>query len=63
MLKLTVKPGDAIKIDDEIVITITQSTYNRIQMEIDAPPQISISREKREVPDTKILVVKGNRMV
>lgn len=62
MLKLTIKPGESIKIDDAR-ITVTQSTYNRIQLEIDAPPEINIRREKTEAPAKKIIIVKGNNKV
>lgn len=63
MLKLTIKPGDSVKIDDDVKVTVTQSTYNRIQLEIEAPPEVLIRREKREVPKTSVIIVKGNRMV
>lgn len=59
MLKLTIKPGESIKID-EARVTVTQSTYNRIQLEIDAPPEIRIHRERQEAPAKKIIIVKGS---
>lgn len=62
MLKLAIKPGESIKIDNARV-TVTQSTYNRIQLEIDAPPEIMIRREKIEAPAQKIVIVKGNKKV
>lgn len=60
MLKLTIKPGESIKINDARV-TVTQSNYNRIQLEIDAPPEIAIHREKAAAPAKKIIIVKGNK--
>ncbi len=63
MLKLTIKPGDSVKIDDDVTVTVTQSTYNRIQLEIEAPPDVLIRREKREAPKTPVIIVKGNRMM
>ncbi|MCD7724865.1 MAG: carbon storage regulator [Clostridiales bacterium] len=60
MLKITIKPGDSIAID-RAKVKVTQSTYNRIQLEIDAPPEIAIRREKAESPAPRVVVVKGEK--
>lgn len=57
MLKLALKPGESLKIGDHVKVTVMLSTYNRIQLMIDAPTEIDIQREKLAKPK---IVVKGN---
>ena len=59
MLKLALKPGESLKIGDDVKMTVMLSTYNRIQLMIDAPREINIQREKTEQP--KIIVAAGGR--
>ena len=44
MLVLTRKPGEKIRIGDEIVLTVIEIKGNRIKLGIDAPNDISIVR-------------------
>ena len=44
MLVLTRKPGEKIRIGDEIVLTVIEIKGNRIKLGIDAPTDVSIVR-------------------
>ncbi|MCC9605414.1 carbon storage regulator [Blastopirellula sp. JC732] len=44
MLVLTRKPGETIRIGDDIVITISQLKGGRVRVGIDAPPEMGIRR-------------------
>ncbi len=59
MLKLTIKPGESVRIGEDVKILLTTSTYNRIQLEIEAPEEVRIQRQKAEVPKSQIFIVKG----
>ena len=61
MLKLALKPGETLKIGDKVKVTVMLSTYNRIQLMIDAPREINIQREKPE--KSRIIVVAGKERV
>lgn len=58
MLKLTVKPGESVKIGEDIKIVLTTSTYSRAQIEIDAPEDIKICRQKVKTPNSRIIIVR-----
>ncbi|EAQ80162.1 carbon storage regulator [Blastopirellula marina] len=53
MLVLTRKPGETIRIGDDIVITISQLKGGRVRIGIDAPPEMGIRRGELEVRDEK----------
>ena len=42
MLRLTRKPGEAIQIGDNIVITILDGKYNLVEAGIEAPDDVEI---------------------
>ena len=46
MLVLSRKPGEAIHIDEEIVITVLEVRPNRIRLGIDAPPAVRVQRQE-----------------
>lgn len=46
MLVLSRKHGESIRIHDEIVITVVQLSRGRVQLGIEAPPDVPIHREE-----------------
>ena len=46
MLVLTRKPGEKIRIDADITITVIEVRGNKIKLGIDAPSDVSILREE-----------------
>ncbi len=59
MLKLSLKPGESLKIGNDVKVTVVLSTHQRIQLQIDAPREVDIRREKMDAP--KIVISSGNR--
>lgn len=59
MLKLSLRLGESIKIGDDVKVTVMMSNYNRIQLQVDAPKEINISREKREQQEKAQIVMAG----
>lgn len=53
MLVLTRKPGETIRIGDDIVITISQLKGGRVRVGIDAPPEMGIRRGELAVNTPK----------
>ncbi|UUO07988.1 carbon storage regulator [Blastopirellula sp. J2-11] len=53
MLVLTRKPGETIRIGDDIVVTISQLKGGRVRIGIDAPPEMGIRRGELELRDEK----------
>jgi len=44
MLVITRKEGERIVIDDDIVITVVETTRGSVRIGIEAPPELSITR-------------------
>lgn len=59
MLKLSLKPGESLKIGNDVKVTVVLSTHQRIQLQIDAPREVDIRREKMDAP--KIVICAGNK--
>ncbi len=52
MLVLSRKKGEAIRIGDDVVITILESDTGRVKVGIDAPPEVKVLRaELKTKPD------------
>tara|TARA_Y100001963_G_scaffold31208_1_gene42902 strand:+ start:989 stop:1171 length:183 start_codon:yes stop_codon:yes gene_type:complete len=52
MLVLSRKKGEAIRIGDDVVITILESDTGRVKVGIDAPPEVKVLRaELKTRPD------------
>jgi carbon storage regulator len=63
MLVLTRKPGESIRIGDNIKLTIVDVDGNNIKIGIDAPRTVAIHREevyKRILDENKKAVSSGN---
>ena len=58
MLKLSLKPGESLKIGEDVKVTIVLSTHQRIQLQIDAPRDVDIRRVKMDAPR---IVIAGSR--
>ncbi len=58
MLKLSLKPGESLKIGEDVKVTVVLSTHQRIQLQIDAPREVDIRREKMDTPR---IVIAGSR--
>ena len=54
MLVLSRKPGETIRIGDEIVCTVLAATHNRVRLGITAPVHLSIVRGKSRLPPAKV---------
>ena len=46
MLVLSRKRGEAIRIDDDIVVTVVQLGRGRVQLGVEAPAHVSVNREE-----------------
>ena len=51
MLILTRKVGESIRIGDDIVVTVTKLSGNRVQFGVEAPKDIRIVRGELQTPD------------
>ena len=62
MLVLTRKPGESIRIADDIVVKIIEIGKNRIRIGIDAPPEVSVLRNEvyEQIQQENILSSKGS---
>ncbi len=60
MLKLTLKPGESLKVGDDVKLTVIVSTHHRIQLQVNAPKEVDIRRIKMEAPQ---IVVTGSRQM
>ncbi len=65
MLKLAMKPGDSIRIGEEIRVQLPEDVGYNVHLLVDAPREIEIKRQKREEPaevsvkKEKVYVVKN----
>lgn len=48
MLVLSRKPGEQLRIGDDIIVTVTKSTGNRVTIGIEAPSEVRIMRGEIE---------------
>ncbi|WP_146435322.1 carbon storage regulator [Blastopirellula retiformator] len=55
MLVLTRKPGETIRIGDDIVITINQLRGGRVRVGIDAPKHVSVACGELDPPSQQQL--------
>jgi carbon storage regulator len=46
MLVLTRRPGESIRIADDIEVTVLQASGNRVKLSFDAPKDVSICRSE-----------------
>jgi len=46
MLVLTRKPGENIRIDDDVKITVLEVRGGQVKLGIDAPPTVKVHREE-----------------
>lgn len=46
MLKLTLRPGEFLKVGDDVKVIIAGGTAGNIRVLVDAPPSINIARSK-----------------
>ncbi|QXZ16069.1 carbon storage regulator CsrA [Pseudomonas sp. AO-1] len=46
MLILTRKPGETIRIDDNISVTVLGATGQQVRLGIDAPAEVEVHREE-----------------
>jgi len=53
MLVLSRKHGESIIIGDDVIVTITQISGDRVRVGVDAPRQIPIMRGELVPPDVK----------
>jgi len=62
MLVLTRKPGESIRIADDIVVKIIEIGKNRIRIGIDAPPDVSVLRNEvyEQIQQENILSSRGS---
>lgn len=62
MLVLTRKPGESIRIGDDIVVKIIEIGKNRIRIGIDAPPGVSVLRNEiyEQIQQENILSSRGS---
>ena len=62
MLVLTRKPGESIRIADDIVVKIIEIGKNRIRVGIDAPPDVSVLRNEvyEQIQRENILSSRGS---
>jgi carbon storage regulator len=62
MLVLTRKPGESIRIADDIVVKIIEIGKNRIRVGIDAPPDVSVLRNEvyEQIQQENILSSRGS---
>lgn len=58
MLKLAMKPGDSIRIGEEIKVQLPEDIGCNIHLLVDAPREVEIKRQKRAEPE-KIAAQKG----
>lgn len=58
MLKLAMRPGDSIRIGEEIKVQLPEDMGCNIHLLVDAPREVEIKRQKREEPE-KISAKKG----
>lgn len=59
MLILTRKPGEQIKIGDNITVAIVGVKGNQVRLGVSAPKDVSVDRE--EIRDRKDAEVRGER--
>ena len=59
MLKLAMKPGDSIRIGEEIKVKLPEDMGCNIHLLVDAPREVEIKRQKREESE-KILTKKDS---
>lgn len=52
-LSVTRRPGQQVRIGDDIYITVTKLRGNLIRLVIDAPPAISIERVEADSQDSE----------
>ncbi|MCA9100619.1 MAG: carbon storage regulator [Pirellulales bacterium] len=52
MLVLSRKPGQQLRVGDDIIITITQVRKGRVSIGIEAPAEVAIRREEIPPPAT-----------
>ncbi len=62
MLVLTRKPGESIRIADDIIVKIIEIGKNRIRVGIDAPPDVSVLRNEvyEQIQQENILSSRGS---
>ena len=62
MLVLTRKPGESIRIADDIVVKIIEIGKSRVRIGIDAPPDVSVLRNEiyEQIQRENILSSKGS---
>lgn len=48
MLNLLMRPGECLEIGDNVTLRIARSSDSRIQLEVDAPREVAIRRQKGE---------------
>lgn len=49
MLKLALKPGDSIRIGDNIIVQLDEHCNANAHLKVDAPKDMNIKRQKREL--------------
>ncbi|MBI9087707.1 MAG: carbon storage regulator CsrA [Desulfobacterium sp.] len=62
MLVLTRKPGESIRIADDIIVKIIEIGKNRIRVGIDAPPDVSVLRNEvyEQIQQENVLSSRGS---
>jgi carbon storage regulator len=55
MLVLSRRPGEQLKIGEEIWVTLLEMRRGHVRIGIEAPKEIPIIREKLDPPDSEIL--------
>jgi sRNA-binding carbon storage regulator CsrA len=47
MLKLDLRPGDAVAIDDgRVIVRVEEKTGPTVRLAVDAPPEVKIEKQK-----------------
>lgn len=59
MLKLAMRPGDSIRIGENIKVQLPEDMGCNIHLLVDAPREVEIKRQKRVEPE-KVSVKKGS---
>lgn len=54
MLVLTRKPGEQIRIGNDITVTVVETRGNRVRISIDAPRAVNIRRAELEVDAAQV---------